>query len=76
MYTDIPIFHYRYWAYDSEGKFLPIQAIESATVSYIFQNQYWAYDYIGKFQPTQATVSVDTEDYEPLKRYFNKKSIF
>ncbi len=67
------IFRYRYWAYDSGGKFLPIQAIVSATVLYIFRNRYWAYDCIGKFQPTQATVSVDTEDFVPLKQYFNKK---
>jgi hypothetical protein len=45
-------------------------------VSYTFWYRYWAYDCIGKFQPTQATVSVDIEDFEPLKQYFNEKSIF
>jgi hypothetical protein len=29
-----------------------------------------------KFLPIQAIVSVDTEDFESLKRYFNIKGIF
>ncbi len=57
------------------GKFLPIQAIVSVTVSDIFWYRYWAYDCIGKFWPAQAIVSVDTEDFESIKQYFDIKSI-
>jgi hypothetical protein len=47
-----------------------------AIVSDIFRYQYWAYESKGKFQLTQAIVLADTEDFKPLKRYFNIKSIF